>query len=315
MALRRWAAVVAALVVAAVAAVAVHENRSASTAESSIVQAPVDSSPSTATSSAAAGGGPSRASTSSAAPTSNAGDEGALASAAAKLALTNDLRARFGTGDSFSVAALDLTTGHAINAGAGSGMAEASVVKLDILQTALYQQQQGQYELDEADAIAMMDNSDNVAADQIFDAVGGNDALRAYNQRLGMTSTELDPGGIWGLSTTSATDQLRLLKALVSASSPLTASSQSYTLGLMGQVESDQDWGVSAAADPGTATALKNGWLDIDSDGGLWAVNSTGLSTVGGHRVLLVVLSQHQPDYQSGVDRVQAAARALAAAL
>jgi hypothetical protein len=120
---------------------------------------------------------------------------------------------------------------------------------------------------------------------------------------------------VWGLSVTSAADQLRLMRALVSTGSPLTAASRQYALQLMGGVEADQDWGVSAAADPGASTQLKNGWLNIDSDDGLWAVNSVGLTTSGGDPMLLAVLSQHNPDYQTGVNRVQAGAKLLAGAL
>jgi hypothetical protein len=228
--------------------------------------------------------------------------------------LTASLATVLGTGNSFSVAAQNLTTGQAITAGASSGMSEASLVKLDILDTALYRQQQGQ-PINQSNAIAMMDNSDNVAADQIFHAVGGNDGLYAYNSLLPLQQTVLDPDGVWGLSTTSAADQLLLLKALVAPNSALSAASRQYGLQLMSNVEADQQWGVSAAADTNATTQLKNGWLDIDSDGGLWAVNSAGLTTVHGDKVLLVVLSQHQPDFQTGVDRVQLAAQQLAAAV
>lgn len=229
-------------------------------------------------------------------------------------ALTARLTQLFGAGNSFSVAALDLSTGQSVTAGANSGMTEASVVKLDILETAIYQSQQGE-SFDQADAEEMMEQSDNVAADQVFQGIGGNSALEQYNSLIGLTSTTLDPDGVWGLSVTSASDQLKLMRALVSASSPLNAASRQYALQLMGDVEADQDWGVSAAADSGAPTELKNGWLNIDSDNGLWAVNSAGLTTVSGDPVLLVVLSQHQPDYQTGVDRVEAGAQLLAKTL
>lgn len=232
--------------------------------------------------------------------------------------LTSNLADLFGAGNSFSVAGLDLTTGHSIRAGATAGMSEASIVKLDILQAWLYQEQQDGEGLDSgemADAAAMMEQSDNAAGDRIFVDESGNSGLGSYNRVLGLTHTALDPNGTWGLSTTSAADQLSLLKALVSAHSPLTAASRNYALTLMSQVEADQTWGISAAADRGAPSQLKNGWLNIDSDGGLWAVNSDGLTTVRGHKLLLVVLSQHQPDFQTGVNRVQAAAVALAAAL
>jgi hypothetical protein len=229
--------------------------------------------------------------------------------------LTANLQALFGPGDSFSVAGYDLTTGHSVVAGAGSGMTEASVIKLDILQTALYHRQQTGYQFNEDDAEAMMENSDNAAGDRIFNYDGGNSGLQQYNDTIGLGHTQLDPTETWGLSTTTATDQLTLLKQLVSSKSVLNSASRGYALQLMGDVEADQTWGISAAADPGASSQLKNGWLNIDRDNGLWAVNSTGLTTSGGHRMLLVVLSQHEPDYQTGVNRVQAAARQLATAL
>ncbi|MGI8664600.1 MAG: serine hydrolase [Jatrophihabitans sp.] len=251
--------------------------------------------------------------TPSAAPTSTSRSPAVTAAA-----LTASLAALFGPGDSFSATALDLTTGHSIGVGAAGGMTEASIVKLDILQAWLYQQQRAGGGLDQdetSDVTAMIEHSDNAAADQVFRDIDGNAGLSLYNRAVGMSATRLDTNGNWGLSTTSAADQLRLLKALVSAGSPLTSASRSYALGLMGKVEADQTWGVSAPADPESTVQLKNGWLNIDSDRGLWAVNSGGVATVKGHRLLLVVLSQHQPDFRTGVRRVEAAAVKLAAAL
>ncbi|MFL6164137.1 MAG: serine hydrolase [Jatrophihabitantaceae bacterium] len=228
--------------------------------------------------------------------------------------LTTNLARVFGPGDSFSVAGYDLSTGRGIAAGAISGMTEASLVKLDILETALYRQQGGGY-LDDDDVQAMIEHSDNAAADRVFVNSGGNGGLQRYNDTVGLSRTVLDPTGTWGLSTTAATDQLVLLKQLVSSRSPLNAASRAYALQLMDAVEDDQNWGISAAADNGTESQLKNGWLNIDRDNGLWAVNSAGVAVSGGHKLLLVVLSQHQPDYRTGVSRVEAAARQLAAAL
>lgn len=229
-------------------------------------------------------------------------------------ALSTRLSALFGPGDSYSVAGVNLSTGRSISAGAAAGMTEASVIKLDILQAALYQSQQGN-SFDQGEAELMMDNSDNVAADQVFDEIGGNPGLQSYNDRLGLVDTSLDPDGSWGLSTTAAMDQITLLKALVSGSSPLTLASRQDALSLMGDVEADQDWGVSTPADAATTSKLKNGWLSVDGDDGRWAVNSVGVITAAGDQLVLAVLSQHQPDYQSGVDRVEAAARLLAQTL
>jgi hypothetical protein len=230
--------------------------------------------------------------------------------------LAADLDGIFGAGDSYSVAVLDLSTGRSSRLGAGSGMVLASLVKLDFLETLLYQHQLSGQPLSTAeagDAEAMIEQSDNASADRIWSAVGNNSGVRRYNSLLGLHDTVFDIDGVWGLSTTSARDQLALLQALTSARSPLTAASRRYALKLMSDVESDQRWGVSAAGDPDSDTAAKNGWLDIDSDDGLWAVNSAGVLRVAGHPVLMVVLSQHQHDYSTAVARVQQAATTLTA--
>jgi hypothetical protein len=229
--------------------------------------------------------------------------------------LTAGLQALFGSGDSFSVAGYDLNTGQSVAAGAGSGMTEASIVKLDILQTALYRQQTGVSDYDDDDVADMIEHSDNAAADRVYVHDGGNSGLQRYNDLVGLGHTALDPTGAWGLSTTAASDELLLLKQLTSRGTALSAASRNYALQLMANVEADQRWGISAAADPGATSWLKNGWLSVDRDHGLWTVNSVGITTAGGHRVLLAVLSQHQPDFQTGVNRVAAAAKQLAAAL
>jgi len=224
----------------------------------------------------------------------------------------------FGGGTSYSVAALDLTTGRSVRAGASGGMVLASLVKLDILETLLYQRQRSGQPLtagQEDDVELMIEHSDNGAADRLFKLIGRDPGMRGYNSVLGLRHTVVNTEGLWGLSTTSADDQLLLLQALASARSPLSAASRGYALDLMADVESDQRWGVSAAADAGSGTSLKNGWLGVDDDQGRWAVNSGGIVRVGGHRVLMAVLSQHGPDFSTGVDRVQRAAVELAAAL
>ena len=45
----------------------------------------------------------------------------------------------------------------------------------------------------------------------------------------------------------------------------------------MRSVEPGQNWGVTAAANPGSGPAVKNGWLPDGSSGGLWVINSIGV--------------------------------------
>jgi hypothetical protein len=220
--------------------------------------------------------------------------------------------------DSVSVAALETTTGTRVGWGAGFGMTTASVFKLLLLEGYLLQNQDwGQPPGDGApDALtSMIDNSDNDAADQVYAALGGQTGVASTLTRLGLPATALGPDDQWGLSTTDAADQLTALTALVSPQSPLSSASRAYALDLMSDVESDQRWGVGAAADPDTGFANKNGWLDVDDDGGRWVVSSVGVLQVGGHQILLAVLTQHDTDLADGIDLVESLSRSVATTL
>jgi hypothetical protein len=118
-------------------------------------------------------------------------------------------------------------------------------------------------------------------------------------------------GGYWGLTATTVTDQLRLLSALTSPRSPLTAASRHYELALMRAVTAGQNWGITAAAGPRTVPAVKNGWMP-DGPAGLWVTNSIGVINRHGQRLLIAVLSSGQPSLQAGIRQVQAAAKAAA---
>lgn len=220
--------------------------------------------------------------------------------------------------DSVSVAALDATTGTRVAWGATSGMTTASVFKLSLLESyLLHNQDRGQEpgEGQEAALAAMVENSDNDSADAVYEALGGAAGVNAAIHRLGLSSTVLGSDDHWGLSTTSAGDQLTVLENLASPTSPLSAASRAYALGLASNVEADQRWGVGAAADPGTDFANKNGWLNVDDDGGRWVVGSVGVIQAHGHQILLAVLTQHDSDLDSGISFVESVARTVTTTL
>ena len=122
-----------------------------------------------------------------------------------------------------------------------------------------------------------------------------------------------DPNGYYGLSTSGASDQVTLLDDLVRTNGPLDAPSQAYALNLLHNVEADQTWGVTAAADPGTQSAVKNGWLAVDADNDLWEVNSDGVVTVDGRQLLISVYTAHDASEQAGISLVESLARAASA--
>ncbi len=221
------------------------------------------------------------------------------------------------TGD-YSVAVLNQDTGVTASFNGDEPYDTASIVKADILAVLLYQaQQQGTALTDDEDAAAikMIEASDNDAATTLWDDVGSAAGISTANAAFGLRHTVPGADDYWGLTTTTVADQLTLMNVLTSSKSPLGPSARSYALNLMHQIEPDQVWGVSAAADPGTTPALKNGWLPVDSDNDLWAVNSIGQVSHGGHAYLVAFLSSSQPDEQTGIDQASAVCKAAVAAV
>src|SRR6202034_282841 len=129
----------------------------------------------------------------------------------------------------------------------------------------------------------------NDDAQVLWNVEGGATAVSAFNTTAGLTQTDPDAAGYWGLSTTTVADQVQLLRTLAYPNAVLTPASQSYELNLMSQVESDQAWGVSAGPGTSASVALKNGWLPIDSGG--WQVNSEGYVNGDGRDYVIAVMT------------------------
>ncbi|MFD4509515.1 serine hydrolase [Streptomyces sp. NPDC058457] len=186
----------------------------------------------------------------------------------------------------------------------------ASIVKVDILAAMLLHARDHRRELtarESAEAEVMIRDSDNTAASALWRAIGEAPGLESANKRLGLTSTQGGPGGRWGLTRTTAADQIRLLRAVFGTGpTPLDAASRGRIGTLMTEIAADQSWGVSAAADSGWA--LKNGWL-MRTTTGLWDINSIGRITAGGHHYLVAVLSNGNTSMADGVNLVERAVR------
>lgn len=209
-----------------------------------------------------------------------------------------------------SVAVLDVDSGDSAVYGE-SAFDTASIVKVDILAALLLRHQKAGTSLsarEKAYATSMIENSDNASASALWDAIGKAAGLDAANETFGLTGTEGGDGALWGLTQTTAADQLTLLQQVFGSDSALSRASRSYLQGLMGQIEADQRWGVSAAAD-GSGYALKNGWLPRSTTG-LWDVNSIGRVTVDGRAYLVAVLSNGNSTQAKGISLVEAAAKA-----
>lgn len=213
-----------------------------------------------------------------------------------------------------SVSVVDLDTG--VRASYGSGdrtFATASIVKVNILATLLWQQEGKLTESERSLARRMIQQSDNSAATVLWRSIGRAPGLLEANEEFGMTSTTGGPAGYWGLTTTTPNDQSRLLQTIFTDDSPLNASSRTYIKSLMGTVVLDQDWGISAA-DSGSDEDyhVKNGWLPR-SEG--WVVNSMGSVEYDGHQLLIVAMSDGRQSMEVGVRVIEEVAEDAAEAV
>ncbi|GHE46566.1 hypothetical protein GCM10017673_55650 [Streptosporangium violaceochromogenes] len=169
-----------------------------------------------------------------------------------------------------------------------------------------------------ADAGRMIRFSDNAAADRLYERIGLESGLARANRRFGLRSTFTPPGRCvdlycWGITQTTARDQVRLVRALARSRSPLAARERGQVLRLMANVVPRQRWGISAAACEHSRVSLKNGWLRHVSDG-RWAVVSIGLIREVGHRYAVAVLTEDSLTMGAGVAEVEGTARRILAA-
>jgi hypothetical protein len=212
-------------------------------------------------------------------------------------------------------AVYDLRTGQTWHLGQGQPQDEASVVKLDVLETLLAERGRSGTGLSASDqtlAEQMIEDSDNDAATSLWDEVGGASGIRSFNAsaRLADTvpSTCVNCPGFpwpgWGLSTTIPDDQLTLLRALVEPNPLLTNAARRYALSLMENVTPDQRWGVSGGVPAQATVALKNGWLPLNSANNDWQINSVGWISGSGRDYLIAVLTTGNPTKQYGIDTI-----------
>jgi hypothetical protein len=207
-------------------------------------------------------------------------------------------------------AVYDIGTGRTWDLGQGAPQAEASVVKLDILETLLAEQGTALSASNRSLAAQMIEDSDNDAATSLWYAAGGPARIGSYNAKAGLTRTAPSlcvvcqgfPWPGWGLTTSTPDDQIALLKQLVAPGSVLTRAARDYALSLMEDVTPSQRWGVTGGVPASVMVALKNGWLPLK--GSDWQVNSVGWIHGGGRDYLLAVLSTGNPGEQYGIDTI-----------
>lgn len=151
---------------------------------------------------------------------------------------------------------------------------------------------------------SMIQVSDNGAASQLLESVGGAPAVNRYLRRIGINNTTFNSEA-WGESTTTAQDMARLMTKLGTCSILIPRLCR-YALQTMQHVIPSQRWGVSAAAPSSASVSLKNGWYPQNNG---WAINSIGLITSPHKQIAIAVLTKSDPSQaygQTTTERVSA---------
>ncbi|WP_017599728.1 serine hydrolase [Nocardiopsis lucentensis] len=206
------------------------------------------------------------------------------------------------------IAVQDLRTGTTFSHAPQDPFQTGSAAKLTILTMLLLRADAEGRELtasERAQAERMIRYSDNGVTNGLYSRLGFTEGFEAGAATLGFTGTEPHPRGVWGATRTTASDQLRLLRALHADQGLLSEEDRAYVRGLMESVAPEQAWGISAAAGPGDTVGLKNGWVPRESNHGLWNINSVGYVVGPDREYLVAVLSDDHPDYFSGVGLVE----------
>ncbi len=224
--------------------------------------------------------------------------------------LTAALKKLDNTSPEFSVAVLDKRTGERYDYRGTVKYDTASIVKAQILACMLLHDQDAGHDPTAAEmawAKPMIRLSDNNAATSLFNHVGARSGVTACNKRLGLTQTVVN--GSWGLTRTTADDQVRLLSKLVDTKGPLDTESRKTAFTLMNTVSAGQRWGIPSIAHSGETTTVKNGWDTRSADGGLWAINTIGRVTSEDTNVSVAVLSHDNRSMSAGVSLVEKVAK------
>lgn len=217
-----------------------------------------------------------------------------------------------------TAALYDARTGHTWVLHPRSVQYTASIVKVQIMGTALQEAAVAGQPLPAPEAALMgpmIENSDNDAATALLSDVGGPGAVGRFDQSAGLAHTTpstlaLIPGTSlpgWGLTTTTALDEVTLISDFAFPNPVLDETSRSYGLSLLEHIEPDQSWGVSAGAGPGATVALKNGWLPVRT--AKWQVDSIGWISGHGRNYVLAVLTAGSPTEDYGIATIETIAR------
>ncbi|GAA3825350.1 serine hydrolase [Streptomyces coacervatus] len=222
--------------------------------------------------------------------------------------ITAALANRTGT---IAVGLYDRSTNTSCSLRASSSYDSASVVKVTVLATLLWDAKRHNRYLTDTEvslAKAMITQSDNAATSKLWKQLGLT-KIKGFLAAAGMTKTVPGANGYWGLTQINVTDEQKLLKLITAQNTVLSDNSRAYILKLMSQVISSQRWGTPYGAPSGVSVHVKNGWLQRSTHG--WRVHSVGTFNGGGHDYMITVLTWGNSTMNYGITTIQGVAKVI----
>jgi hypothetical protein len=208
-------------------------------------------------------------------------------------------------GQSFTAHVYDTITGCEYSMNPGSRQRTASVFKVMVMAGTLYEAQSAMRSVSEWEAsrlAPMIRESANSPVRALWNHFGGSPWFHIQAELFGLTQTTTvgDTESGWGRTTTSADDQVDLIRQVILGEwGPLDASSRDYAWSLMTSVVPEQTWGITTGVPAGWTVGQKNGFA-----GGV--ANSVGFvrHPDGTDGYVIAVLTSGWPTWTRGVPTV-----------
>lgn len=159
----------------------------------------------------------------------------------------------------------------------------------------------------------MITQSANAPVRALWTAFGGPFWFRDQASIFGLSDTNVtaDSGTAWGLTMTSAADQVNLLRqVLLGQWGPLQEPSRNLAHELMTSVVSEQTWGVTAGVPGSYQVAQKNGFAGV-------TINSIGWVDEPGESsgYVLAILTTGWPNHPAGISAVEMVSQLVASVM
>lgn len=149
----------------------------------------------------------------------------------------------------------------------------------------------------------MILNSNNEDTTWLWNKLGKEHFMQEFLVDLGLKDTVVGKNGYWGLTQTTANDQIKLLKYLIQPNEVFNEEKRQYALKIMNKVNRFQNWGVSGGVPSEANISLKNGWIPMKWNN--WRINSIGCIISENKRYSLTVLSIDNPTQSYGIKTIE----------